>query len=43
MPAEPECFTLADAGHRVRITEVGEESSCPTSKGANVADLPLLG
>jgi hypothetical protein len=42
MQAEPECFILADAGHRVRITEVGEECSVPDLKGANVVDLPLL-
>jgi hypothetical protein len=29
MPPEPECFTLADAGHRVRITEPGEKWSVP--------------
>ena len=42
MQAEPEWLTLAEAGDRVRITEVGEEGSVPDLKVANLGDLPLL-
>jgi hypothetical protein len=42
MQAEPEWLTLAEAGNRVRITEVGEEGSVPHLKVANLGDLPLL-
>ena len=42
MQTEPEWLTLAEAGDRVRITEVGEESSVPDLKVANLGDLPLL-
>jgi hypothetical protein len=39
---EPEWFTLAEAGYRVRITEVDEEGSVPDLRVANLGDLPLL-
>jgi hypothetical protein len=42
MQAEPEWLTLAEAGDRVRITEVGEEGSVPDLRVANLEDLPLL-
>ncbi len=42
MQAEPEWLTLAEAGDRVPITEVGEEGSVPDLKVANQGDLPLL-
>ncbi len=42
MQAEPEWLTLAEAGDRVRITEVGEEGSVPDLKAANMGDLLLL-
>ena len=42
MQAEPEWLTLAEAGDRVRITEVGEEGSVPDLKLTNLEDLPLL-
>lgn len=39
MQAEPEWPALAEAGDRVRITEVGEEGSVPDLKVANLGDL----
>ena len=42
MQAEPEWLTLAEAGDRVRITEVSEGGSVPNLKVANLGDLPLL-
>jgi len=36
MQAEPEWLTLAEAGDRVRITEVDEEGSVPDLKVANL-------
>ena len=42
MQTEPEWVTLAEAGDRARITEVGEEGSVPDLKVANLGDLPLL-
>ena len=42
MQAEPEWLTLAEAGDRVRITEVGEEGSVPDLRVADLGDLPLL-
>jgi len=42
MQAEPEWLTLAEAGDRVRITEVDEEGSVPDLHVANPGDLPLL-
>ncbi len=42
MQTEPEWFTLAEAGERVSITEMGEEGSVPDLKVANLGDLPLL-
>lgn len=42
MQGEPEWFTLAEAGDRVRITEVDEEGSVPDLRLANLGDLPLL-
>jgi ARG/rhodanese/phosphatase superfamily protein len=42
MPAEPACLTLAEAGDRVRITEVSEGGSVPELRVANLGDLPLL-
>jgi hypothetical protein len=42
MQTEPEWLTLAEAGDRVRITEVGEEGSVPDLRVANPGDLPLL-
>ncbi len=40
--AEPVWLTLADAGERVRITEVSEAGSVPTLQVTSTADLPLL-
>lgn len=42
MQAEPEWLTLAEAGDRVRITEVDDEGSVPELRVANLGDLPLL-
>jgi hypothetical protein len=42
MQTEPEWLTLAEAGDRVRITEVDEEGSVPELRVANRGDLPLL-
>jgi hypothetical protein len=42
MQAEPEWLTQAEAGDRVRITEVGEEGSVPNLKVVNLGDRPLL-
>jgi ARG and Rhodanese-Phosphatase-superfamily-associated Protein domain len=42
MHTEPEWLTLAEAGDRVRITEVDEEGSVPELRVANLAELPLL-
>ena len=42
MQAEPEWVTLAEAGDRVRITEVDDEGSVPELRVANLGDLPLL-
>src|SRR5438309_733275 len=42
MQAEPGWLTMAEAGDRVRITEVGEEGFMPHLKVANLGDLPLL-
>ena len=42
MQTEPEWLTLAEAGDRVRITEVDEEGSVPELRVANLGDLPLL-
>ena len=42
MQTEPEWLTLAEAGDRVRITEVVEEGSVPDLHVANLGDLPLL-
>jgi hypothetical protein len=39
MQAEPEWLTLAEAGDRVRITEVDEEGSVPELRVANLGDL----
>jgi len=36
MQTEPEWLTLAEAGDRVRITEVGEEGSVPDLRVANL-------
>jgi hypothetical protein len=40
MQAEPEWLTLAEAGDRVRITEVGEEGSVPDLKVATRETCP---
>ena len=42
MEAEPAWLTLAEAGDRVRITEVSEGGSVPDLRVANLEDLPLL-
>ena len=42
MQTEPEWLTLAEAGDRVRITEISEGGSVPNLKVANLGDLPLL-
>jgi len=42
MQTEPEWLTLAEAGDRVRITEISEGGSVPDLKVANLGDLPLL-
>ena len=42
MQTEPEWLTLAEAGDRVRITEVDDEGSVPELRVANLGDLPLL-
>ena len=42
LQAEPEWLTLAEAGLRVRITEVSEGGSVPDLRVANLGDLPLL-
>src|SRR5262245_34842099 len=42
MQTEPEWLTLAEAGDRVRITEVDEEGSVPELRLANLGNLPLL-
>lgn len=42
MQTEPEWLTLAEAGDRVRITEVDDEGSVPDLRVANLGDLPLL-
>jgi len=42
MQAEPAWLTLAEAGDRVRITEISEGGSVPELKMANLGDLPLL-
>ena len=42
MLSEPEWLTLAEAGDRVRITEVDEAGAVPRLKVANLAKLPLL-
>ncbi len=42
MQAEPEWLTLAEAGERVRITEVGKCGSVPDLRVANLGHLPLL-
>jgi hypothetical protein len=42
MHTEPEWLTLAEAGDRVRITEISEGGSVPNLKMANLGDLPLL-
>ena len=42
MQAEPEWLTLAEAGDRVRITEVDDEGSVPDLRVANLGDLPVL-
>jgi hypothetical protein len=41
MQTEPEWLTLAEAGDRVRITEVDEEGSVPDLRVANLGNLPL--
>jgi len=38
MQTEPEWLTLAEAGDRVRITEVDEEGSVPELRVANLGD-----
>src|SRR5262245_2621412 len=40
--AEPAWLTLAEAGDRVRITEVSESGSVPTLRVDNEADQPVL-
>ena len=40
--AEPVWLTLAEAGERVRITEVSEAGSVPNLQVTNTADQPLL-
>src|SRR3989304_2882108 len=40
--AEPAWLMLAEAGERVRITEVSEAGSVPTLQVTNTADQPLL-
>ena len=42
MQAEPAGLTLAEAGDRVRITEVSEGGSVPDLRVANLGDQPLL-
>jgi len=42
MQTESEWLTLAEAGDRVRITEVDEEGSVPDLRVATLGDLPLL-
>ena len=42
MQAEPAWLTLAEAGDRVRITEVSEGGSVPDLRVANLGDVPLL-
>ena len=42
MQTEPEWLTLAEAGDRVRITEISEGGSVPDLRVANLGDLPLL-
>jgi len=42
MQAESEWLTLAEAGDRVRITEVDDEGSVPDLRVANLGNLPLL-
>ena len=42
MQAEPEWLTLAEAGDRVRITEVDDEGSVPELRVANLGSLPRL-
>ena len=39
MQTEPKWLTLAEAGDRVRITEVDDEGSVPELRVANLADL----
>ena len=39
---EPDWLTLAEAGDRVRVTEVSEAGTVPFLKVANLADRPLL-
>ena len=40
MQTEPAWLTLAEAGDRVRITEVSEGGSVPDLRVANLGDLP---
>ena len=42
MQAEPARLTLAEAGDRVRITEVSEGGPVPDLRVAKLGDLPLL-
>ena len=42
MQAEPAWLTLAEAGERVRITEISEGGSVPDLRVANLGDLPML-
>lgn len=42
MQAGPDWLTLAEAGDRVRTTEVDDEGSVPELRVANLGDLPLL-
>ena len=42
MLSEPEWLTLAEAGDRVRVTEVDEAGAVPQLKVANLAEQPVL-
>jgi hypothetical protein len=42
MQTEPEWVTLAEAGDRVRITEVDDEGSVPELRVTNLGGLPVL-
>ena len=42
LQAEPAWLTVAEAGLRVRITEVSEGGAVPDLRVANLGDLPLL-